>query len=462
MEEFLRPENRYQRKCDELEVQSEDFTSRYSTLQQDKKDVTEYLKLCLAQKEEQLSELTESLVSLQQAKDLDKNSLELQLSQLRQEFQEEEKLVSENRVLASKTNLEEYAKQKEMMAAHIESLEEQLANQKEEHKDAIYSLEKKALLDNDRLQKEMHSHVKAEMQRFLEQKLPETTRLALLENAELQSRHIQVSDQNNVLLEENQTLLAQRMKLRVEVNVLEEFIKQMTRKSHSHHKVAEQLTEKCKQLQAELNDSSSAHQEHQLLQKEHTGLLAGMDALRKLHASVLADFRKSRAAVDRLEAELEEERRKRSHLESIQQEAAFTLKQALTEEPTEDSEVVANQMIQKLLVILDRLGNGHALAEFIPEKSRVRERQTAGPTPNRAGILNPVPRSRVQLSHSRPGDLGLIPRPAQKHGAAPSRTKDPLLLLSAVSCPVRRRPASAARLPQPASPLGTPVHPPGP
>lgn len=48
----------------------------------------------------------------------------------------------------------------------------------------------------------------------------------------------------------------------------------------SFHQVIHQLTEKCKQMQAELEEYARAQEEHQQLQKDHVVLLAEMHALR--------------------------------------------------------------------------------------------------------------------------------------------------------------------------------------
>lgn len=48
-------------------------------------------------------------------------------------------------------SLEEFQKQKEQLMSNMESLEKQLAGQKEEHKAEIHSLEMKALLQKTRL-----------------------------------------------------------------------------------------------------------------------------------------------------------------------------------------------------------------------------------------------------------------------------------------------------------------------
>uniref|UniRef100_A0A667YZ73 Cilia- and flagella-associated protein 157 n=1 Tax=Myripristis murdjan TaxID=586833 RepID=A0A667YZ73_9TELE len=322
---------RYQHKCDELEVQRRDFDSRYDTLQRDKRDVVEYLKRSVAQKEDELDELSERLQALQSATRQERESLQLQLSQAGQQLQDRtDQLSAENMKLAGKlADLEEFREQKERLLSELASLEKQLANQKEEHSAAVLSLERNALLENDRLKKEMHSHVAAmaaELRDMTEKRMPQTTVRAIRENAAVRSRLSQLSEQIHVLLQENEALRGRERQLRLDVSVLEPLLDQLTAKSRSHQKVAEQLTEKCQQLQAELaKDRSSAQQERQQLQTERTTL--------RDHAAALEESRGNGAEADRRGAELQEERRKRSRLERTVQEAAFALNQALTVKP---------------------------------------------------------------------------------------------------------------------------------
>lgn len=46
--------------------------------------------------------------------------------------------------------LEEFQLQKEELMGNLSAMKEQLEEQKEEHRNVIYNLEKKAVLDNDR------------------------------------------------------------------------------------------------------------------------------------------------------------------------------------------------------------------------------------------------------------------------------------------------------------------------
>ncbi|KAM6965401.1 cilia- and flagella-associated protein 157 [Aplochiton taeniatus] len=413
--------DKYKHKCDELEVLQKDFSSHYETSEKEKKDIVSYLKRSLAQKEDEVSSLSDRLLSMQQAKDVEIDSFELQLSQLRQEFQDnKEKLTTENMNLAGKlAALEEFRVQKEELIAHLDALKEQLGKQKEEHHAVIYNLERKAVLDNDRLKKEMHKHVAAvaaEFRHVSDRKMPETTMRAIHENVSVTAQLSQLSDRSRQLLEDNEVLRKAEKQLRREMEVLEPLLNEMTRKSLSNQKVVYQLTEKCKQLQAELQGLTAAQVQHQQLQGHHDTLQAEINKLRHEHTLVLEECGKNRVEADRLATELQEESRLRGQLESVLEEAAFALKEALKDVPKEkDSEVETimrrNQMMQKLLAVLDKaaqLGKGPALKDFLLEKT--------GPK------HGPAVKVIHQQSHFKTGDLGLVPRPTLNYSSTLSKT----------------------------------------
>lgn len=92
--------SRYQLKCDQLEKQQKDFDSQYSSLEKEKKDIVEYLKRSLLEREDEVNMLTEQLESQRQAADKDRDALQLQHDQLRQELQERiEEVNKENTTL---------------------------------------------------------------------------------------------------------------------------------------------------------------------------------------------------------------------------------------------------------------------------------------------------------------------------------------------------------------------------
>uniref|UniRef100_A0A668U936 Cilia- and flagella-associated protein 157 n=1 Tax=Oreochromis aureus TaxID=47969 RepID=A0A668U936_OREAU len=371
----------FQLKCDDLVRQRKALLTQCSTLEQENKDTVAYLKRSLLEKEDEAGELSQRLQNQLQVSDQERDALQLRHSRERQELQNRiDELIKENAALAERlASLEAFQEQKEEMMSSLECLEKQLASQKEEHKDDIHSLEMKALLEKRRLEREMESHaaaMAAEVQLLVDQKVPETTRLALQENAEVKARVGQLSEQVQVLMEENAALRGCKSQLSVDVENLEEMLRETSRTSCVRKKVVEQLTEKCQQLQAEQKD---CRQRLEQLQTEHTGALGKMEALRSKFTPP-----KNRAQVNRLEAELQQERRRRSRMKNIIQEAAVALRQAL-------------MMVCKSLT--DR-----RLTEILHLYHLCRTRS-----------LDLDWSFQFQLARYRPGDLGFVPRPTLKH-----------------------------------------------
>ncbi|XP_056314707.1 cilia- and flagella-associated protein 157 [Danio aesculapii] len=396
---------RYQHKCDELEVQEKDLSAKINNVEKEKKDIVLFLKRTLAKKEDELNDLAETLSRHQQAQEAERESFELQLSVLRRELQEnKEKYTSENMTLAGKlASLEEFSTQRETLMAERRSLEEQLRKQKEEHQAEIYNLEKKAVLDNDRLKKEMLQHVAAvaaEFRRVSDQKMPETTLRAMQENLSVTAQLQQLSEKTKELLKENDALRARERELKRENSITEPLLHEITKKSVANQKVVLQLTEKCKQMQSEVEKCTKLKQDHQELLDIHSAVCTEIEDLRKKHAAVTEDLNQAKAEAKRQKKKLEEECRMRAQINTVLEEAAVALKEALRDVPEEeDSElkvtVRRNQMMQKLLAVLDgaaAFGKGPALTDFMT--CRPGELQKSSP----------------HLSHYKTGDQGLVPR----------------------------------------------------
>ncbi|TRY94454.1 hypothetical protein DNTS_011374 [Danionella cerebrum] len=335
---------RYQHKCDELEVHEKDLSCKINTLEREKKDIVLFLKRTLSQKEDELNEVAENLTRHQQAHEAERESFQSQLSLLRRELQEsKEKYTSENMMLGKLSALEEFSTQREKLVAERKSLEEQLQMQKEQHQAQIYDLEKKAILDNDRLKKEMLQHVSAvaaEFRRVSDLKMPETTQRALQENLSL----------------------------------------------------IQQIREKNKQMQSELENCAELKREHQELLDRHSATLTELQGLRQNLETVMEALKQSKAEGVTQSRELVEERLQSGQLKSILEEAASALHEALREAPEEEDSMLIvtvrrNQMIQKLLAVLDSAAH--------LEKNVQR---SGGPLQS------------SYRSHFTTGDLGLVPR----------------------------------------------------
>uniref|UniRef100_A0A3Q0S4X8 Cilia- and flagella-associated protein 157 n=1 Tax=Amphilophus citrinellus TaxID=61819 RepID=A0A3Q0S4X8_AMPCI len=327
---------RYQLKCDDLVRQKKDLLSQYSTLQQENREMLMHLETSQLKEEGEADELLQRLESERQAVGQERDALQLQHSQQRQELQDRvDKLIKENAALAERlASLEAFQKEKEKMMSSIESLEKQLASLEEEHKDDIHSLEMKALLEKKRLEREMESHaaaMAAEVQHLADQKVPETTRLVLQENVEVKARVRQLSEQAQVLMEENAALRDRKRQLSVDVENLEQMLSKTSRTSCVRKKVRERLQEGaifrfvwslCKPLDLQSNALPLSYTPS----AQHCCLPC---VFRQDQASLCHQCSKNRAEVSRLEAELQQERRRRSRMKSNMQEAAVTLRRAL-------------------------------------------------------------------------------------------------------------------------------------
>lgn len=143
---------RYQVRCDELEVKNKEVDGKFEQQATDNKEIVSFLKKQLEQRADEIADLQERLIGLQHTKDAERDKYEVQLTAFRTEMQEmKDKLTSENMVLGGKlASLEEFRVQKEDLLAKFEEMEVLLKCQESDHKEQIYQLERRAVVDKDR------------------------------------------------------------------------------------------------------------------------------------------------------------------------------------------------------------------------------------------------------------------------------------------------------------------------
>lgn len=95
--------SRCQLKCEQLEGEKKDLTTQLSVLDNQKRDIVEYLKRALLEKEEEVDELTERLERQRQAADEDRGAQQLLHDGRVQELQSRvHQLTTENQTLGEK------------------------------------------------------------------------------------------------------------------------------------------------------------------------------------------------------------------------------------------------------------------------------------------------------------------------------------------------------------------------
>ncbi|XP_077162265.1 cilia- and flagella-associated protein 157 isoform X2 [Paroedura picta] len=362
---------RYQKKWDELQVSEELFRTEYNKIVRDNKEIVAFLKKTLNQRVDEIADLSEQLQNLQFAKDTEKDAFETQLVQLRHEFQEtKDQLTSENMVLSGKlAALEEFKVQKDELMAKFADMEEQLKKQEADHKEYVYNLEKKAVLDKERLKKEMLHRVNvvaSEFRKVSNSQMAETTKRAIRENAIISLQLTKITDQSLQLMQENDQLKEACAELTKQLDVLEHNEKTLTKNSLSNQKLIKMLTNKNKELQAQVD--KCAHQ-----QKAMTELKRAQEALEKEVGMLKAEKQKQKEEMKRKLTDqqsqkklLHEEQQRRKSLELLLRHTAQGLEEILAECPAVEEEdqfltlhLWRSDMLRGLLIYLNK-GIAHA------------------------------------------------------------------------------------------------------
>ncbi|XP_070614909.1 cilia- and flagella-associated protein 157 [Erythrolamprus reginae] len=334
---------RYQQKWDQLQVSEELFRSEYDKMLTDNKEIVAFLKKTLNQRVDEIAELSLQLQNLQQAKDFEKDAFETQLVQLRHEFQEtKDQLTAENMLLSGKlAALEEFRLQKDEILAKFAERESQLRKEEEQHKDIIYNLERKAVIDKERMKKDMLHRVNAvaaEFRKVANNQMAETTKRTIRENVSISLQLTKVTEQSLQLIQENDRLKEGHAEAIKQLQMLEENEKKMVTNRLSHQKIIWMLTEKCKELQTQLDEHLKTKPLLAKLQKSNESLFEQNLVLRE-QLNRLKEELDQKVAHEHDQMKLVQgEQQRRLNAERLLKYTAQGLKEVLADRPLEEEE----------------------------------------------------------------------------------------------------------------------------
>lgn len=434
---------RYQKKCDELEIANQDYRSQYEQQTTDKKEIVSFLKKQLEQRADEIADLQDRLIGLQQAKDGEKDQYEVQLATLRTEMQEiKDQLTSENMVLGGKlASLEEFRVQKEDLMAKFAKMEEELVKQQKDHKEVIYNLERKAVVDKDRLKKEMVlrlNQVAAEFRKVSNKQMAETTKRTIRENVSINAQLAKMSDKTMELIQENDELRTKEKKMKMQVDMLEHNEKELAKKNSSNQKIIRMLAEKAKQQEEMLLEYDESEANKKDLESELDLLRAQVDSMKDELKSTTEKKESLESELAKVTKDRDLSMKKKDELTGILSQAAQALRSSLVA-PTvvngkpDEAEAISQRenLVQTLLGILNdavTFGVGPSAKDFMPP------RKTSGyssPSPDIGRHIHrkketlPSKAQAVAAAVNRPlphyklGDLGIVPRSHPKLGERP-------------------------------------------
>lgn len=444
---------RYQKKCDELELANQDYRSHYEQQTTDKKEIVSFLKKQLEQRADEIADLQDRLIGLQQAKDAEKDQYEVQLATLRTEMQEiKDQLTSENMVLGGKlASLEEFRVQKEDLMAKFAKMEEELEKQQKDHKEVIYNLERKAVVDKDRLKKEMVlrlNQVAAEFRKVSNKQMAETTKRTIRENVSINAQLAKMSDKTMELIQENDELKSKEKKMKLHVDMLEHNEKELAKKNSSNQKIIRMLAEKAKQQEELLVEYDENDSHHRDVDSEMELLRAQVDSLKD-------ELKLTTEKKEYLDTELAKVVRdrnlamgKKDELAGILSQASEALRSSLVvpsavQGKRDEAEAIAQResLVHTLLGILNnaaKFGVGPSAKDFMPTREargysspspdigrHIHKKKETSPSKSQA-VAATVNRP---LPHYKLGDLGIVPRSHPKLGER-TRTSSPLAPIS--------------------------------
>ncbi|GAB5580150.1 cilia- and flagella-associated protein 157 [Prionailurus iriomotensis] len=356
---------RYQRKWDELAVQEKLFRQEFEQLANNKKEIVAFLKRTLNQKVDEITELNEQLQSLQLAKEVEKDAFEAQLAQVRHEFQEtKDQLTTENIILGGKlAALEEFRLQKEELTEKFTTLEDQLRKQESDYKDYVYNLEKKSVLDKDRLRKEIIQRVNlvaTEYRKVATSQMWDTTKRAIVENNTVTLQLSKISRQGAQLLQENEQLKGTRDELCKQLDLLENAQKVMARHSRGHRKIILMLTEKCREQQRGTVEAEQLRLQLSQLEQDLGQLQQDTQTLRSQRDQLNLQLERQQAEAQQLQWELTEEQKVRANLETALAQATFILQDVL-QDPLKVSKLLESlsEALEGLVPQASHLENGY-------------------------------------------------------------------------------------------------------
>ncbi|XP_035780377.1 cilia- and flagella-associated protein 157-like [Anopheles albimanus] len=142
-----------------IEERNEDLESRLKQIEEDRADVTAYLNRMMTEKLAVIVELEDKLSELSKVRDQENEECRKQISTLDAKYKAmHEQLTSEIKLLTGKLNsMEEFRLQRDELMAKFDAQDSELKEQNKRHQSTLYEMERKGILDKDRLRKDVEN-----------------------------------------------------------------------------------------------------------------------------------------------------------------------------------------------------------------------------------------------------------------------------------------------------------------
>ncbi|XP_019543505.3 cilia- and flagella-associated protein 157 [Aedes albopictus] len=142
-----------------IEERNEELESKLKQIEEDRADVTAFLDRTLQEKLAVIIELEDKLSELSKVRDQENTECQEKIVSLDAKYKAmHEQLTSEIKLLTGKLNsMEEFRMQRDELMAKFDAQDTELKEQNKRHKTTLYEMERKVILDKDRLRKDVEN-----------------------------------------------------------------------------------------------------------------------------------------------------------------------------------------------------------------------------------------------------------------------------------------------------------------
>ncbi|XP_052867323.1 cilia- and flagella-associated protein 157 [Anopheles cruzii] len=378
-----------------IEERNEELESRLKQIEEDRADVTAYLDRTLQEKVGTIVELEDKLSELSKVRDQENDECLRQINTLDGKYRAmHEQLTSEIKLLTGKLNsMEEFRLQRDELMAKFDAQDSELKEQNKRHKSTLYEMERKVILDKDRLRKDVENkllQLSTEFTKSSEIRVAAHTQRLVRENIALNNEMDRMIYTQERLQKQHTELRKQSTELRNQANIDVAERQRLMQTCQERLETIEKLTDQFETLvqkNAELNAyqlrAAELESENKATRKEYTHLRQKVRVLEQYIHYINSDRQT-------LRSESEHHRKEFERIADVLKTVRYTVRSAFKGDE-EDSDLPYQEIKRKRL-IADLLNTLNEL-EMQPQVDQSVET-----------IVASLPELYDQ------GDLGVIPR----------------------------------------------------
>ncbi|OWF39566.1 cilia- and flagella-associated protein 157-like [Mizuhopecten yessoensis] len=425
---------KYQAKSEELEKNQIVLQEKHDEMARENADIEKFFQGQDNEKEQEKALIMEEINGVQTTREEEKEWANGQIDQIRQDFQDtKESLTAENSLLSQQLNdLEDFKLRKEERIDMVAAMEEHMRQSDEDQKDIIENIRLKAIVDKDRLKKEMVDQVNqraADFRKVSNKQMAETTKRAIRENVSIRGEIIQTSDKTVELMADNAEVRARVEEQEERIKILEEREKELAKSNSSSVKIIKMLKGRSQHMKELLEEMEMRDHAFQDLDGDRAILVPQVEAQRLHKEQLINDNKRLREEIRDVKGKLRKENRDMLKLGEVLSNASSTIREVLTKEAVtgavtpvygmeEENETDRkNALLEELLGMVTMVTTPKS-GKSSQDKYRIRKKSASeipGKNSLKRGALPVSPiatNNKGTLFHYQPGDLGIIPRPA--------------------------------------------------